>query len=56
MGFASKNSSNTSNTIRFIVFKGTAFQNSCKSLYTNAKQCKMYGNLFVQKEEKFVLK
>ena len=24
-------------------FKGTAFQNS----YTNAKQCKMYGNLFV---------
>ena len=34
------------------LFQGYSIQNS----YTNTKQCKMYGNLFVQKEEKFVLK
>ena len=53
MGFASQN---LNNTIRFIVSR-VQLSNSCKSSYTNAKQCKMYGNLFVAKRgEKFVLK
>ena len=50
--FASKNSNIT---IRFIVSR-VQLSNSCKSSYTNAKQCKMYGNLFVAKERRKLYK
>ena len=41
MGFASKNSIKIS-----VIFSAKIEE---KSSYTNAKQCKMYGNLFVTK-------